>query len=93
MVLVESPLLIARRARSGGGVGGRRIVVEAVGDGYVVRVEGSGAREDHAAGALQAVQAFNHALRDAARAGLTARPEPVELTVAALDAARRARTL
>jgi hypothetical protein len=93
MVLFESPLLIARRARSGGGVGGRRIVVEAVGDGYVVRVEGAGAREDHAAGALQAVQAFNHALRDAARAGLTALPEPVELTVAALDAARRARTL
>jgi hypothetical protein len=93
MVLFESPLLIARRARSGGGVGGRRILVEAAGDGYVVRVEGSGAREDHAAGALQAVQAFNHALRDAGRAGLTSRPEPVALTVPALEAARRARTL
>jgi hypothetical protein len=92
-VLHASPLLIARGARSGGGTGGRRIVAEAEGDGYVVRVEGTGAREDHAAGALQAVQAFNHALRDAARAGLTARPEPAELTVAALEAARRARTL
>lgn len=93
MVLFESPLLIPRRARSGGGVGGRRVVVEAAGEGYVVRVEGSAARGDHVAGALQAVQAFNHALRDAARAGLTSRPEPVELTVAALEAARPARTL
>jgi hypothetical protein len=93
MVLFASPLLIARRARSGGGTGGRRVVVEAVADGYIVRVEGSVTHADHLAGALQAVQAFNRALRDAARAGLTSRPEPAQLTVAALEAALRARTL
>jgi hypothetical protein len=92
-VLHTSPLLIARGARSAGGSGGRRIVVASAGDGYLVRVEGSGAREDHAAGPLQAVQVFNHAMRDAARAGPTSRPEPAELTVGALEAARRARTL
>ena len=90
--LVASPLLIARRARSAGGTGGRRVTVAVCDDGsYLVRSEGDVSRSVAAAGPLQAVQAFNLAVREAARAGLASVPEPVELTVDALAAAERAR--
>lgn len=96
-VLFESPLLIARGARSGGGSGGRRISVELRDAQYVVVISGSGPGpapgERAVAGTLQAVQAYNQALRESGRAGLTSRPEPVALSVDALDAARAARNL
>lgn len=84
--LVRSPLLIPRGARSGGGVAGRRVELFAAGGGYRVQVRGDVSRDAQADDAFAAVQQFNHALREAARAGLTSVPEPAELTLTALHA-------
>lgn len=86
--LVRSPLLIGRGARSTGGSTGRRVELFADGEGYRLRVSGDVERDAPAAEALAAVQHYNQAVREAARAGLVSVPEPAELTVAALVAAR-----
>lgn len=90
MQVVASPLLVARRARSSGGRGGTRVRVLLDAAGWTVRVEGAGAREARGLGDLQAVQAFNAALRAAARRGLTSVPPPVELGVERLHETRAA---
>jgi hypothetical protein len=91
--LLTSPLLVARRARSSGGAGGRRLRVAAAGDGgyeLVVEDHGRAPSARRYADAAAVVHAFNAELRRAARAGLTSRPEPAALSVAALRAAERA---
>lgn len=94
--LARSPLLIPRGARSAGGVGGRRIVLALVGtsaDGeaeYLITVAGDVSRTYDCVGDLAAVQAFNTALEDAARAGLTSNPEPARVNEDGLRSMRRA---
>lgn len=86
---MRSPLLIPRGARSGGGMGrGRRVVLAWTGGEYVVTVAGDVSREYRSGDELPAVQAFNTALDDAARAGLTAVPAPATLSVEELRALR-----
>lgn len=87
--LVRSPLLIGRGARSAGGSAGRRVELFAVADGYRVRTSGDVERDALAGDPLSAVQHFNQAVREAARAGLTSAPEPTPLTIDALVRAER----
>jgi hypothetical protein len=84
--LVASPLLIPH-VRNPGGKGGRRITAGTVGGEWALRVNDAVTTYGSP---VALVHAFNAALRDAARAGLTSRPEPVELTVDALRAAEQA---
>jgi hypothetical protein len=90
--LVASPLLVARRARSAGGAGGRRLRVAADGGGYELVVEDHGRAPSRRryGDAAAVVHAFNAELRRAARDGLTSRPEPAALSVGALRAAEAA---
>lgn len=90
--LLASPLLVARRARSSGGAGGRRLRVAAADGGYELVVEDGGRAPSRRryADAAAVVHAFNAELRRAARDGLTSRPEPAALSVAALQAAEEA---
>jgi hypothetical protein len=81
--LVASPLLVPH-VRNPGGQGGRRISAGTVGGDWALQVD------DAVTGygsPMALVHAFNGALRDAARAGLTSRPEPVPLSLDALRAA------
>ncbi|XAY06393.1 hypothetical protein DSM112329_03263 [Paraconexibacter sp. AEG42_29] len=88
---MRSPLLIPRGARSAGGAGrARRVVLTWTGEEYVVAVAGDVSREYRSSDELPAVQAFNSALEDAERAGLTAVPAPATLHVDELRALRRA---
>ena len=81
--LVPSPLLIPH-VRNPGGKGGRRIIAGTVAGEWALQVDGS---ITEYGSPLALVHAFNAALRDARRAGLTSRPEPVLLTLDALRGA------
>jgi len=84
--VVASPLLIPH-VRNPGGRGGRRITAGRLDGSWALEVNGAVTTYGSP---VALVHAFNAALRDAARAGLTSRPEPVELTVDALRAAEQA---
>ena len=81
--LVASPLLIPH-VRNPGGKGGRRITAGTVDGEWALEVDGS---VTEYGSPLALVHAFNAALRDAQRVGLTSRPEPVPLTLDALRGA------
>lgn len=88
--VVESPLLIARGARSGGGSGGLRVSAGWIaGEGLVVVVEGAGrpTRLQAYGSEVAVAHAFNDEVRRAERSGLTSRPEPVELSADAFSRA------
>jgi hypothetical protein len=84
--LVASPLLIPH-VRNPGGQGGRRITAGRLDGEWALAVDES---VTEYGSPLALVHAFNAALRDAGRVGLTSRPEPIELTVDALRAAEQA---
>ncbi len=77
---MASPLLIGH-VRNAGGKGGRRITAGTVDGEWALAVNGA---VTEYGSPLALVHAFNGALRDAERAGLTSRPEPVPLTLHAL---------
>jgi hypothetical protein len=81
--LVASPLLIPH-VRNPGGRGGRRITAGRRDGEWALDVNGA---VTEYGSALALVHAFNAAVRAAAHAGLTSRPEPVPLTLDALRAA------
>lgn len=92
VAVVASPLLIAH-VRNPGGQGGRRITAGRLDGDWALMVATGGGREPSVtpyASESALVHAYNAALRDARRAGLTSRPEPVALTVDALRAAEQA---
>ena len=84
--LVASPLLIPH-VRNPGGRGGRRITAGLLDGEWALEVNGAVTRYGSD---VALVHAFNAALRDAERAGLTSRPEPVALTLDALRVAEQA---
>ena len=87
--LVASPLLIPH-VRTPGGRGGRRICAGTLDGDWALQVATGGGRMPSVtpyATPLALVHAYNAALRDARRAGLTSAPEPVQLTLDALRAA------
>ena len=84
--LVASPLLIPH-VRNPGGQGGRRITAGRLDGDWALKVDDAVTTYGSP---VALVHAFNGALRDAGRAGLTSRPEPVPLTLDALRAAEQA---
>ncbi len=84
--LVPSPLLIPH-VRNPGGRGGRRVTAGRLGEDWALAVNDAVTAYGSP---VALVHAFNAALRGAGRAGLTSRPEPIPLTVDALQVAARA---
>ena len=84
--LVASPLLIPH-VRNPGVRGGRRIAAGRLDGEWALQVNDAVTTYGSP---VALVHAFNEALRNAGRVGLTSRPEAVKLTVDALRAAEQA---